>query len=77
MSQVNSSALISQIRSEIEELHAIAASYDSRLANLTSFKLTSEEMSEIINLTNMLNSIGFELEGKYEMLEELGVYDTY
>jgi hypothetical protein len=66
MSQANNSALISQIRSEIEELHAIAASLDAR-----SVKLTINERFELFNLTRESNNVGFHLEALYEELENL------
>jgi hypothetical protein len=73
MSQANNSALIDQIRSEIEELHAIVAVLDARSA-----KLTINERVELVNLTKKMNSIGFEIEALYEKLEQLtGVSEVF
>ncbi len=73
MSQVNNSALISQIRSEIEELHAIAASLDARSA-----KLTINERAELVNLTCESNNVGLHLEALYEELKKLtGVSEVF
>jgi hypothetical protein len=66
MSQANNSALISQIRSEIEELHAIVAVLDAHCS-----KLTINERVELVNLTKKMNSIGFEIEALYKKLEQL------
>ena len=66
MSQADNSGLISQIRSEIEELHAIAASLDARCS-----KLTINERFELVNLTCEANKVGFHLEALYEELEKL------
>lgn len=73
MSQANNSVLISQIRSEIEELHSIAAILEARSA-----KLTINERFELFNLTRESNNVGFHLEALYEELEQLtGVSEVF
>jgi len=73
MSQIDNSAFICQIRSEIEELHAIAASLEAQCS-----KLTINERVELVNLTRESNNIGFHLEALYEELEQLtGVSEVF